>query len=110
MIPRDVKAPTIPIPFHKLLKVVAIVDAANPQTKQLLDHIAAENFEVEVSDSFDRDVSEDAVGRCLHRAGRRRPPRAGAQARALRFARSASRRRCGRWPIRTASPTSRCWR
>ena len=61
MIPRSVKAPTIPIPFHKLLKVVAIVDAANPQTKQLLDHIAAENFEVEVTDSFDRDVSEDAA-------------------------------------------------
>jgi len=46
MIPRDVKAPTIPIPFHKLLKVVAIVDAADPQTKQLLDQIAAQNFEV----------------------------------------------------------------
>jgi len=60
MIPRSVKAPTIPIPFHKLLKVVAIVDAGNPQTKQLLDHIAAENFQIEVSDSFDRDVSEDA--------------------------------------------------
>jgi len=60
VIPRSVKAPTIPIPFHKLLKVVAIVDARNPQTKQLLDQIAAENFEIEVSDSFDRDVSEDA--------------------------------------------------
>ena len=60
MIPRSVKAPTIPIPFHKLLKVVAIVDSANPQTKQLLDHIAAENFEVEVTDSFDRDIAEDA--------------------------------------------------
>ena len=60
MIPRDVKAPTIPVPFHKLLKVVAIVDATDAQTKQLLDHIAAENFEIEVSDSFDRDVSEDA--------------------------------------------------
>jgi ornithine decarboxylase len=58
MIPRDVKAPTVPIPFHKLLKVVAIVDAKDPQTKQLLDHIAAENFEIEVSDSFDRDISE----------------------------------------------------
>ena len=33
MIPRDVKAPTIPIPFHKLLKVVAIVDAPDPQTQ-----------------------------------------------------------------------------
>ena len=61
MIPRDVKAPTIPIPFHKLLKVVAIVDEKDPQTKQLLDHIAAENFEIEVSESFDRDVSEDAA-------------------------------------------------
>ena len=26
MIPRSVKAPTIPIPFHKLLKIVAAVD------------------------------------------------------------------------------------
>ena len=47
MMPRDVRAPTIPVPFHKLLKVVAIVDAADLQTKQLLDHIAAENFEVQ---------------------------------------------------------------
>jgi ornithine decarboxylase len=60
MIPRDVKAPTMPVPFHRLLKVVAIVDGADAQTKQLLDHIAAENFEVHVSDSFDRDISEDA--------------------------------------------------
>ena len=60
MIPRSVKAPTIPISFHRLLKVVAIVDAANAQIKQLLDHIAAENFQIEVTDSFDRDVSEDA--------------------------------------------------
>jgi ornithine decarboxylase len=60
MIPRDVKAPTIPIPFHKLLKVVAIVDDKDPQTQQLIDHIAAENFQIEVSDNFDRDISEDA--------------------------------------------------
>ena len=26
MIPRDVKSPTAPIPFHKLLRIVAIVD------------------------------------------------------------------------------------
>ena len=45
MIPRDVKSPTAPIPFHKLLKVVAIVDRNDEQTKELLDHIAAENFE-----------------------------------------------------------------
>ena len=59
MIPRDVKTPTIPIPFHKLLKVVAIVDSKNPQTMGLLDEIKAANFEVEVTDSFERDVSED---------------------------------------------------
>jgi ornithine decarboxylase len=61
MIPRSVTSPTIPIPFHKLLKVVAVVDPANPQTKQLLDHIAAENFQIEVTDRFERDVSEDAA-------------------------------------------------
>src|SRR3954463_13026846 len=61
MIPRDVKAPTIPIPFHKFLKVVAIVDEQDSQTKQLLEHIVAQNFEIEISASFDRDVSEDAA-------------------------------------------------
>ena len=61
MIPRSVTSPTIPIPFHKLLKVVAIVDPANPQTKQLIEHIAAENYEVEVSERFERDASEDAA-------------------------------------------------
>jgi ornithine decarboxylase len=61
MIPRDVKSPTVSIPFHKLLRVVAIIDPNNPQTQQLPDHIRAENFEVEVADTFDRDVSEDAA-------------------------------------------------
>ena len=61
MIPRDVKSPTRPIPFQKLLSVVAIVDRDDPQTKELLDHIRAEGFEVEVRDDFERDVSEDAA-------------------------------------------------
>ena len=61
MIPRSVKAPTIPIPFHKLLRVVAIVDAANPETKLLLEQISAAGFDIEVTDSFERDVSEDAA-------------------------------------------------
>src|SRR5690349_14130934 len=60
MIPRDVKSPTRPIPFHNLLKVVAIVDPGNEQAKQLLEHIKAEGFEIEISDSLERDVSEDA--------------------------------------------------
>jgi len=89
MIPRSVKAPTIPIPFHKLLKVVAVVDRNNAQTKELLDHIRAENYEVEVCDSFDRDLSEDAsVGAyiALVDGARREPARAAAHAvRALGF-------------------------
>jgi ornithine decarboxylase len=60
VIPRSVKAPTIPIPFQKLLKVVAIVDPENPETKALLEQIAAEQYQVEVTSSFDRDPSEDA--------------------------------------------------
>jgi len=85
MIPRSVKAPTIPIPFHKLLKVVAIVDRENAQTKQLLDQIAAENFQVEVSDSFDRDVSEDAdVGAYIGLIDGDRLERARKMARAVR--------------------------
>jgi ornithine decarboxylase len=60
MIEFSVKPPTIPIPFHKLLKVVAIVDGKDPQTKELLDQLAAEQFEIEVTDNLDRDVSEDA--------------------------------------------------
>ena len=55
-----VRPPTIPIPFHKLLKVVAIVDGQDQQTRQLLDQITGERYEIEVTDRFDRDVSEDA--------------------------------------------------
>jgi ornithine decarboxylase len=61
MIPRDVKSPTRAIPFERLLKVVAIVDRDDPQTKELLDHIRAERYEVEICDDFERDVSEDAA-------------------------------------------------
>ena len=50
MIEFAAKAPTIPIPCSKLLKVVALVDGEDPQTRQLLDHIAAEHFEIEVSE------------------------------------------------------------
>jgi arginine/lysine/ornithine decarboxylase len=60
MVPRPFKAPTIPIPFHKFLKVVAIVDPNDAQTSELLEQITAEHFRVEVTDSFARDVNEDA--------------------------------------------------
>jgi ornithine decarboxylase len=55
-----IKTPTIAIPFHKLLKVVAIADATNRDVKELLDYLAGENYEIEVSDRYDRDPSEDA--------------------------------------------------
>ena len=60
MIPRDVKSPTAPIPFNKLLRVVAIVDRDDQHTKELLDHIVTDNFQIELSDNYERDVSEDA--------------------------------------------------
>lgn len=85
MIEFSVRSPTIPIPFHKLLKVVAIVDREDPQTRQLLDQIAAENYEIELSDSFDRDVSEDAeVGAYIAWIDGERRERARALARSVR--------------------------
>lgn len=60
MIPRDVKSPTVAIPFHKMLKVVAVVDRDNPQINELLAQIAAEKFEVELREDYTADVSEDA--------------------------------------------------
>jgi ornithine decarboxylase len=55
-----VRSPVIPIPFHRLLKIVAVVNREDAQTRQLLDHIANEKFEIEVSDRYDRNASEDA--------------------------------------------------
>ena len=60
MIEYAARTPRIPIPFHKLLKVVALVDGGNHQVRALLDRIAAENFEIEVSDRYERDIWEDA--------------------------------------------------
>jgi ornithine decarboxylase len=80
-----VKPAAIPIPFHKFLKVVAIVDAGNPQIRQLLDRIGAENFKIEVSDNFDRDISEDAaVGAYIAMIDGDRLERARSLARAVR--------------------------
>lgn len=56
----SVKSPTLPIPFHKLLKVVALVDGEDPSTRELLAEIAAAGYEIEVSDRYERDVGEDA--------------------------------------------------
>ena len=59
MIEYAAKTPNVPIPFHKLLKVVALVDGDNHQVRALLDRIKAENFEIEVSTRYDRDVTDD---------------------------------------------------
>jgi len=59
----EAKPPTIPIPFHKLLKVVALVDGEHHEVRALLDRIRQEGYEVEVSARYDRDIAEDsAVG------------------------------------------------
>jgi ornithine decarboxylase len=47
--------------FQTLLKAAAVADGDGPQTRQRLDHIAVENYQIEVNDRFDRDVSEDAA-------------------------------------------------
>ena len=87
MIPHAVPPPTIPIPFHKLLKVVAIVDRQDAQTQALIDQIKAENFCVDVTDSFERNASEDAeVGAYIALIDGERREKARALAAAVRAA------------------------
>ena len=76
MIEYSAKIPAIPIPFHKLLKVVALVDDKDPQVRALIERLSAERFEVEISERYDRDVSEDAeVGAYIASVdGERREP------------------------------------
>ena len=102
-----VKTPTIPIPFHKLLKVVALVDGRGPADTGAARPHRRRELRDRVSDRFDRDVSEDAAVGAYIALDRRRAPRAGA--RAWRSAVRGDRlpaRRSGRSPIRTGSPTS----
>ena len=70
MIKYAVPAPTIPIPFQKLLKIVALVDGQDPLTKDLLDHIAAARFEVEVSDRLGSSCARFAAQGSGCRSGR----------------------------------------
>ena len=60
MTPYPVKGASLPIPFHRLMKLVVIADPANPQVQQLVECLRGEHFEVELSTSYERDVSEDA--------------------------------------------------
>ncbi len=85
MIEFSVKSPTLPIPFHRLLKIVALVDAEDPYTRELLAEISAAGYEVEVSDRYERDVAEDAaVGAYVARTDGDRLERGRALARAVR--------------------------
>jgi ornithine decarboxylase len=85
MIPRSVRSPSIPIPFNKMLKIVAIVDRNDPQTKQLLDRLAFQNYEVEICDGFERDLEEDAdVGAYIALIDGDRREQARAMARSIR--------------------------
>src|SRR6188768_607126 len=52
--------PKIPIPFNRLLKIVALVDDGHRDIRALIDLLSAERFEVEVSSNYSRDPSEDA--------------------------------------------------
>jgi ornithine decarboxylase len=60
MTPYPVKGARLPIPFHRLLKIVAIIDEPNAQVQELIDQLRAAQYEVEVGGSYERDVSEDA--------------------------------------------------
>ena len=102
------KIPTIPIPFHKLLKVVALVDGSNPHAGALIERLRGEGLEVEVSDRYDRDVAEDSeVGAYIASVdGRNRE-------RLVRWARPSAiadfKRRCGHSPTPATLPMCRCW-
>jgi ornithine decarboxylase len=63
MIPRDVKSPTAPIPFHKLLKVVAIVDPHDEQSFPELAMSPKEAYEALVANDVDYVPLETIKGR-----------------------------------------------
>src|SRR5207342_1580241 len=60
MTPYPVKGARLPIPFHRLLKVVVVADHLNPQIQSLLDTLRLHNCDVELTQSYVRDVDEDA--------------------------------------------------
>ena len=64
MIEQAVSTPTIPIPIHRMLKVVALVDGGDAQVRPLLDRLAAEKYEIEISNRYDRDAGTSGQNRC----------------------------------------------
>lgn len=59
MIPRDVKSPTVAIPFNKMLKIVAVVDHGNA-VAGTAGAARGRQFRIELRDDYTADVSEDA--------------------------------------------------
>src|SRR3954468_5647097 len=81
----SVKSPTLPIPFHRLLKNVALVDSEDPCTRELLAEISDPGYGGEGGDRYERDIAEDAaVGAYVARIDGDRLERGRALARAVR--------------------------
>ena len=56
MTSQPVKAPTIPIPFQNLMKIVAIVDPNDLQTKELLEQLTSGKSLADVAKAEDKSV------------------------------------------------------
>lgn len=56
----SLQPPSIPIPLQRLLKIVAIVDPENEQTRQLLARLSSDGFQLETSGRFERHLAEDS--------------------------------------------------
>ncbi len=108
MIEYAARTPKIPIPFHKLFKVVALVDGGNPHVKALLDQIRAARTS--------RSRSATATTATSRKTRRSAPtslpstaPIASLRASSRkRYGTSDSGRRSGRWRIRAGLPTRPC--
>ena len=103
MIPRDVKAPTVAIPFHKLLKVVAIVDRDNRADQGAARPDRRRGLRGRGRRQLRPRRLRGCCGRRLYRHRSRAAPRGRARRSCARSGRSVSARRSGRWPTRAAS-------
>jgi ornithine decarboxylase len=60
MTPYPVKGARLPVPFHRLLKIVLIADHLTAQIQQLVNSLREHQCEVEFTENYVRDVDEDA--------------------------------------------------
>ena len=96
--------------WHRLLKVVAIVDPRTRRSMELLRQHRGRSTTRSRSAATVSSATSPKTPRSAPTSslidGEQLEPRASWR---VRCARSAFARRCGRWPTRTASPTWRCW-